>query len=176
MLSQNSKKRVTLGSLFCLSILNAGCLSSANAQQNSVVLKQVASEVSSIIESGELKRLGGLMRGSITFDESGEIESNIRCFLNWNETCPNQRTSVQDIASREHFKYYYHLNDTDVIVSYIRSDKREEFYSDPERFLSETYLRDFFSCRFKLQDGLWLLQESVCYSETEGPFEGEPEV
>lgn len=138
----------------------------------------VASEqVSEIIRNGDLSELKPLIgEERITFDSQGFIDQGIVCFLQWNPTCRSNRNQIKDILDNGFFKYYYHLSEYEIVVSYIRISKRQEFYNNPSDFLEHKYLYDYFSCHFKRINSRWLLTESICYSETEGPFAKEPEV
>jgi hypothetical protein len=111
-----------------------------------------------------------------TFDQSGAIDEGIACFLASSNRCGTGRTPIQDILREGYFKYYYHLDNENIIVSYIRRSSRDAFDSNPTVFLGQRYLVDYFSCQFTALNGQWKLEESICFSETEGPFEPNPDV
>lgn len=149
-----------------------GCAESSSSQEAIPSLPAMADEVSTIIKGENLQQLRGLIFEPLnTFDStSGEIEPGIRCFFINGASCPPESGTPKEIVLAENFKYYYHISNDDVVVNYIRGDLREEFLADPDIFLSSRYLKDYFSCRFIRINGKWFLKESICYSETEGPF------
>ena len=162
----------------------ASCSSSSHAdatalseQTDANDLKEVVERFSGVVISREFGILQTMMLSNeITFDSDGNIDPGIACFLHWLEACQFQNSHVADILKGKHFIYYYHLDEENVIASFIREEAREQFYEDPSGFLADSYLSGYFSCQFANRDGRWLLTESLCFSETEGPFVAEPEV
>ncbi|WP_298095797.1 hypothetical protein [Brevundimonas sp.] len=149
-----------------------GCAESSSSQEAIPSLPAMADEVSTIIKSGNLQPLRGLIFEPLnTFDStSGEIEPGIQCFFIDGARCPPKSGKPREIVLAGSFNYYHHLSGDDVIVNFVREDRREDFLADPDSFLRSRYLKDYFSCRFIRVDGRWLIKESICYSETEGPF------
>lgn len=172
------RKTQSLLATAALTTVLLGCVPGRlDAQEENRSLPDAANAVSLIIKRGDLARLGRLIdRPQITFDGNGNIDEGIRCFLNWDSRCPGKRNNINQILEGDHFHFYYHIDERTVVVSYIRTDSRTLFNEDPVAFLQGRYLEDYFSCQFILVGGEWLLQESVCFSETEGPFSLEPEV
>lgn len=162
----------------------ASCASSSNAdsaalsrQADANDLKEVIGKFSEVVIARNFDALQTmLLSNEITFDRNGNIDPGIACFLHWVETCDLPNRHVKDILESKHFIYYYHLDEKNVIASFIREEGRESFFADPSGFLADKYLSDYFSCQFVNHDGRWLLKESLCFSETEGPFVPEPEV
>ena len=136
-----------------------------------------AQSFTSVVLAGEFSKLKKMLHSNdFTFNRSGELFENIRCFISWTSGCEIESSGVLDILRGEHFIYYYHLDDDNIIVSFIRENSRNSFYENPDEFLRQNYLSDYFSCHFVRSGSAWLLKESLCYSETEGPFEQEPDV
>ncbi len=150
---------------------------SENAQGSPNELAEAVERFSEIVLSGEFERLRSvLFSDEITFDQDGDIEEGIACFLHWTDSCRSETHHVVDILKSDHFVYYYHIDDNSVIVSFIEEDSRIIFYENPSLFLENNYLSEYFSCHFLKRGSEWFLKESVCFSETEGPFQQEPEV
>lgn len=140
-------------------------------------LAAVVEKFSDAVISRRFELLRVLMgSNNITFDQSGNIEPGIACFLHWMKNCPSQSNQIIDILKGKHFVYYYHLDSANVIASFIKEEARKSFYDDPSGFLENDYMTGYFSCQLVNHNGHWLLTESLCYSETEGPFEAEPDV
>lgn len=159
-----------------LSVLNVSCAGTAEAQQTAGSISTASDHVADAIRSGNLFRLKTLIANEkITFESSGAINEEIACFLNWSTHCSFAKIPVQDILKEGYFKYYYHIDNDTIVVSYIKNSSRDSFYQDPTLFLEQNYLVDYFSCHFALLDNRWMLTESVCFSETEGPFGQETE-
>lgn len=159
------------------SAIGFSCTGPVDAQETTSSISGVSENVAEVIKSGVLSRLRELIADeSITFEKSGAINEEIACFLNWSERCSFAKVPIQDILKEGYFKYYYHIDESNIVVSYINKSSRTEFDADPAAFLESRYLDDYFSCHFALVGGRWMLTESVCFSETEGPFSPEPEV
>lgn len=162
----------------------ASCVSSSHADATDLSEQADANELKEVVENfsgAVISRSFGILQAmmlsnEITFDRDGTIDPGIACFLHWLETCQFQNSHVADILKSNHFIYYYHLDEDNVIASFIKEEAREQFYDDPSGFLADNYLSGYFSCQFASRDGHWLLTESLCFSETEGPFVPEPEV
>lgn len=170
---QTNKITIIISCIFALS----GCAHNSTPLYNSMSLTESAEYVSYIIRSGNLSLLNGVVYNpQITFAENGDVDDGIQCFLGVENKCQGVTSNVRSIIAGGYFIFYYHSSSDDVIVSYVRSSRRADFDLKPDVFLEGQYLENYFSCSFTRVDGRWFLRESVCFSETEGPFEVEPDV
>lgn len=165
-------------------LLLASCTPSSKADATALSVQADASDLKDAVEkfsdaviSRNFSVLKAMMLSNdITFDRDGNIDPDIACFLHWIEACPYKNKHISDILKSRHFVYFYHLDEYNVIISFIKEEGREAFYAEPSVFLEDKYLSEYFSCQFIKSGGRWLLKESLCFSETEGPFVPEPDV
>lgn len=148
-------------------------LSTINHHQS---MREIIDRFTESVITGDLRPIRSLMfSNEFTFDQNGDINSAIKCFFLRNKECGSDKSIAHDILTGKFFLYYDHISEESVVVSFIREDARKEFYSNPSRFLEKQYMNSYFSCHMaKLENG-WYLTESLCFSETEGPYEVEIE-
>lgn len=173
--------RIVIGCFFlalCTSCARVEMVSpTVNSQREPNSLQKAVQEFMNALLASDLDALKGLLfSDNITFNADGTINESTGCAFRMISNCPTGAGPAIDIIRAEHFIYYYHIDDENVIISFIEESGRKLFYDDPATFLEENYLTKYFSCWFKKNGNHWLLKESVCATESEGYFEPLPDV